>query len=260
MPIVTQQVIEGLSPNLADADFIDQETWVGVSGSFGDQQEIIFNGWKVDLPVKVRFPVIRYMNSRCVLIVGSRTARDSKNAWIIENDGVVRSNFYAGDAVADVIVAKDFIVVTYFDESYGGTGIESGRVAIFDREGEYLYGYRDSFGTVDVFDCYAASLVGDNKIIFFPYTEFPLVMLDLNTCTEQVWETPAEVAGADAISKSGDRVYFYSPYGDETGIYQWQIGAKTAKRIVEHPGCIRGLRGGRFLALRDSGYTIITLK
>lgn len=279
----TEFRIENLSKPLADIDVTSSGYWIGVTDYSNAEQSFLFGGSQIKLPEKIRFPIVRNIDEQTALIVDSRiqvlnyefeeyepgknrlintTYLNENNAWVITSEGKIKTNFSAGDAIQDVVITKDFIVVTYFDERYGSGGIESGRVTIFDFNGKFLFGYIDTFGdaAVDVFDCYAASLVKENELIFFPYTGFPLVLLNIENKTQQIWYPPEELAGSDAITKLNDKIYFHSPYSDQTGIYEWQIGSKTAKKIGEYSSYLRGMPNGRFIAVGDSDYTIISLQ
>lgn len=258
----TEYQIDNRTGSLYDVDVAEPNFWVGVSDYSDDHQSLIFESSRIVLPEKLKFPQVRTINEKMTLVINSRTDKDVKNGWIIDSEGEIKSIFYAGDAIMDVVVTKDFTVVTYFDESFGSSGIESGRLAIFDLEGNLLYGYMSEFSSEAVFvmDCYAAALVKDNKVIFYPYTDFPLVLLDVEAKTQQIWEPPAEVYGSGAISKLGNRIYFHGPYRDKSGIYEWQIGSEKAQRVAEYSNQLRGLPQGRFLAQSDSGYTIISLQ
>ncbi|MGI9036566.1 MAG: hypothetical protein ACR2GD_11075, partial [Pyrinomonadaceae bacterium] len=173
--------------------------------------------------------------------------------------GELKTDFSTNNAVENVVITKDFIVVTYFDESACyGEGIE-----VYDFEGKKLFGYGELFGkeSVDISDCYAAALVKENQIIFCPYTEFPLVLFDIEAKTQQVWETPDIAHGFSAITKLDHKIYFHHSYTDKFGIYEWQIGSKEARKIGEYSNYfVRGLPEGRFFARTDSGYSIISLQ
>lgn len=280
--------IENLAKPLADLDITKSGSWVGVT-DFADTEQCVFFGDKqILLPEKIKFPKIRSIDDETALVVDSRAIRldlivdgkeqwvdykfkkgeleknrvgkaiYSSNAWLINSTGEIKANFFADDAIQDIIVTKDFIVVTQFDEgAIGGDG-----VLIFDLKGNRLFGYSDVFGaeSVTIYDCYAACLVGDNQIIFCPYTEFPLVLFDIEAKTQRIWEAPQIVHGFNAITKRKDKIYFHHSYTDKFAIYEWQIGTDKAERIGEYPNYfVRGLPDGRFLAKGDAGYTIISL-
>jgi hypothetical protein len=251
--------LNGLPDSLYDLDITPSGQWIGVT-EFGERQSLSFSGKIVALPEAIRFPQIAAIDDETALVVNSR-AWQEKNAWIITASGEVKANFFAGDAIQDVLASKSFLVITYFDESaLTSPGIEGNGVTTFDVNGNFLFGYRDLFedAAVDIADCYAACWTEENRILFFPYTDFPLVSFDLESKTQIVWETPDVVVGSGAITSLGDKVYFHSPYNDEPGIYEWRIGSESAKRIGSYSGDLRGLPKGQFLEVGKADYTIVS--
>lgn len=269
--------IETFQRHLIDIDVTHSYSWVCIIGNLENKHSrhreipfgshIHFGNKAYNLPEEIRFPLVRSINEETALVLGRRkqyNETDRKNAWIINYLGEVKANFSVGDAVENVVITKDFIVVTYFDEAACyGEGLE-----VYDFEGRLLFGYEETFGkdAVNIYDCYASSLVKENQIIFCPYTEFQIVIFDIERKTQQVWETPAEVHGFHAITKFVDKIYFHRTYkleleGYDFGIYEWQIGSKETKKIGEYESYfVRGLSNGRFLAQTELGYTIISLQ
>jgi hypothetical protein len=255
--------IANLLKPLADIDITHLNSWVGVTDFSDNEQSVYFGNNQVRLPEKVNFPIVRAIDDQTVLVANSR-AWTQNNAWIISATGEVKSNFSAGDAIENIVIAKDFIVVGYFDEAACyGEGL-----TVFDFQGNELFGYKEAFGkeAVSIYDCYASALVEENQVVFCPYTEFPLVFFDIESKTQEVWETPVAVHGFSAITKFADKIYFHRTYNPEIdgydfGVYEWQIGSKEARKIGEcQSHFTRGLPNGRFLARTDSGYTIISLQ
>lgn len=268
----TEFKIENLERTLIDIDITQSNSWVGITGYLENEHtrhpkfpigsHIHFGDKSYPLPKKLRNPLVRSISENAALVSGASKQydeNDNKNAWIISSSGELKTDFSIASAVGDVVVTKDFVVVTYFDESACyGEGLE-----VYDFEGKLLFGYEELFGkeSVEIYDCYAAALVQENQIIFCPYTEFPLVLFDIEAKTQQVWETPAIVQGFSAITKLEDKIYFHHSYTDKFGIYEWQIGSENAERIGEYSNYfVRGLPNGRFLAQTDSGYAIISLQ
>jgi hypothetical protein len=255
----TSHFLEDLPGSLSDLDFAPSGKWIAVTES-GEQKALSFNGKTILLPAQCQFPKIAAIDDETVFLVNSR-AWTEKNGWLITSSGKVKANFYAGDAIQDVLTSSSFIVVTYFDESaLTSSGVEGNGVAIFDLNGNFLFGYRDLFKdkAVDIADCYAACWAEENHLLFFPYTDFPLVSFDLESKTQKVCETPDSVVGSRAIATLNDKVYFHSPYHDETGIYEWRIGSESAERIGSYSSRLRGLRNGKFLAVEKAGYAVVS--
>lgn len=275
----TEFIIENLQRPLADIDITQSGSWVGVSNFSDDEQSIFFDEKRVRLPEKIRFPLIRSIDENTVLVADTRIQRDyefegnklikttflnENNAWIIGSNGEITANFSVGDAIENILITKDFVIVTYFDEAACyGEGLK-----VYNFEGKLLFGYEELFGkeAVKIMDCYSSTLVSENQIIFCPYTEFPTVIFDIKTKTQQVWETPAEVHGSHAITQLDDKIYFHRKYrlelkGYDFGIYKWKIGDKEARKIGEYKNHFtRGLSNGRFLAQTNSGYAVISLQ
>jgi hypothetical protein len=263
----SKQHLDDLPDDLSDLDLAPSGQWVGVT-KFGGGQSLSFGSTVVTLPEPIRFPHVAAVDDETAFVVDSRAQR-RKNAWIITSSGDVRANFFAGDAIQNILASDSRLVITYFDESAcTSPGVEGNGVAVFDLDGNYRFGYREVFGeeAVGIADCYGACWAEDNRVLFFPYTDFPLVSFDLENKSQEIWETPGELAGSHGLTSNGRTVYFHSPYEDEQGIYEWQIGSGAARRIGEHSGYLvgvharqlRGLRGGRFLAVEKAGYTVIS--
>lgn len=276
--------IGDISKSLADIDITQSGSWVSVTDFSDADQSLYFGNRKIKLPEKVRFPFIRSIDEKTVLIVDSRiqvlnyefeelepgksrlinrTFLNEKNAWIITASGEIKVNFSVDDAIEDVIITKDFIVVTQFDEAaIGGDGI-----CVYDFQGNRLFNYHEVFGikTVDICDCYAAALVKENEIIFCPYTEFPMVLFDIEAKSQQIWEIPETAQRFHAITKRGNNFYFHRVYrseleGYDFGIYEWRIGSEEVRKVGEYQNHFtRGLPDGKFLAKNESGYVIINI-
>ena len=205
-------------------------------------------------------PLIAAIDDGAALVV-NRYERGDHSAWIVSSQGDVRARFLAGTAIQDILASDRRLVITYSDESACcSSGIEGNGVAVFDTDGHYQFGYRELFGSeaVDIWDCCCACWAEDRRVLFLPYPEFPLVSFDLENRTQEIWRTPREVAGSEALTKIGQTVYFHGPYEDRSGVYRWSIGSCAADRIGDYPGRLRGLRGGRFLSVEASGYTIVS--
>lgn len=272
--------IENLSKPLADVDITQSESWIGITEFSDDEQSVYFADKQAKLPEKIKFPIIRSLDAETALVINSRIQvlnyefeeyesnkhkivntiyLNENNAWIISSESEVKANFSVGDAIQDIVITKDFIVITQFDEgAIGGDGL-----SVFDRSGKKLFGYYDVFGekSVTIYDCYAACLIENNKIAFFAYNDFNLVLFDIDTKTQEIFETPIAIYGSDAITLVEEKIYFHSPYDDKFGIYEWQTGNKKAQKVGEYQNdFIRGLPNGRFMAKTDSGYSLISLQ
>lgn len=256
----TSHALGDLPDELADLDLTESDEWIGVTVGSA-RQHLVFGKRSVVLPRPIYYPKVAAIDSETAVVVDTRTAGEN-NAWIISANGEVLANFFAGDAIEDVLASERWLVFTYFDESAcSSPGIEGNGITVFDSAGNYASGYREVFSVdaVDISDCYAACWSGKDQICFFSYMEFPLVRLDLPKMTQQKWETPTELRGSHAITARGSTVYFHGPYNDKSGIYAWEIGHEKAERIGERHWRLRSIRSGRFLVVGKTGFTIIEL-
>ena len=220
---------------------------------------ILGSGWSVVPPRTPRFPLIRILNADRVVLIDARTQGTEVNAWVLDHQGEVVAAFFAGDAIADARVLRDFIAFTYSDEAYGADGPAGEGVAVFDLMGRFLWGYRSQFGeeAVDTMDVYAACTDERDYLWFFPYTEFPLVRLDVLSREQKLFKAPEILNGSGALSVRDEVAYFANPYQGRGAIFQWLCGAPTAHRVASIDGRVRGLSGGRFLAATRGDWTLV---
>jgi hypothetical protein len=156
--------------------------------------------------------------------------------------------------------------VTYFDE-----GIYSSRsplsnegINAFSLRGKYLGGYRSSLSqfAVDVSDCYSACLDEDGQLLFSPYTDFPLVRLQLPSWRQVVWELPKILHACSNIAALNNQVYFWNPGYDRTDqIYSFDLESKQVWEVGSFPfgrsSLYRGVLQGRFLEVNGSNLYLI---
>jgi len=235
--------------------------WVGL---FRTDDRLRIHGTHCDFPCSVepRYPLIRAIETECVLLVDTRIGNAGDNAWLFDSSGNRRVAFCAGDGVEDVLGSEAHLVFTYFDEGiFSGMKPSDEGVAVFDPNGRLQLGYLSFFGSqaADVVDCYAACRGrGADEIWFSPYTEFPLVGLNLREKTQVIHSLPKKLEGARALTTMGDGFLFHGPYADEQGFYFWRPGDRKATKIGTRAG--RGLRGiadGCFLEPAEDGYTLV---
>ena len=253
--------LENLPEPLLDLDAGSNDSWVGVAGK-EQKQVLLFDGRAVKIPQVCRFPIVRAIGNGRAIVVDTRIEKAKQvNAWVVDTDGNVKTSFCVGDGVQDVLASEKWIVVTYFDEGVF-SDIEPGPegLVVFDTSGKFKFGYQSHFGkkAVDIADCYCACWVGPHQIMFLPYTEFPLVRLDLETFTQEIYATPKELHGSRGLTVLGDRVFCHGPY-DQRDIREWRVGNQKAACVGQYTARLRGLGEGRFLALGQAGYTIVSL-
>jgi len=275
MRIETVVKLDPTLGRLLDVDVLPSGKWAGVFGS-PESLSVRFGDYVRLFPHLVRYPIVRCIDKTRLILADSNCADKNHSAWIIDAcSGEIR-NFFAGDAIEDILVRNDRIVVTYFDEGIFSNVYPSYEgIAFFDAEGELLTGYQSRLGeeAVPIWDCYAACWDENGRLVFCPYGAtlvveesryvgggFPIVCLDLNTFQQQVCQTPERVHGASAISPRGNTVVFFNPYNEKTALLLWEPEAERDEEVTllgHHPGPLSGIGKGRFLTVGCHEFSII---
>jgi hypothetical protein len=234
--------------------------WVGLFRRGGGSLHVESSvGSSFSVPITPRFPCIRSIGDKRILIVDSRTRGDTPNGHIFSDAGEVLAAFDVSDGVADVVVLETAFAVTYFDEGvFGGRAPSSEGVAFFAFDGDFSWGYLSGSGSgaAGIADCYCACRAGRNLLAFCPYPGFPLVELDLCTRVQKMESLPEALHGASALSKRRQDTFFYGPYSRKHGLFRWTPGEPPSV-VGNHCGPLRGLDGGRFLSKGEHGFTIV---
>jgi hypothetical protein len=242
---------------LIDIDLLTDDSYIAIT----DKGRVVLPFDKVVIGHTFKFPIIRQLNDKSFLVADSRTNdNEADNCFIYDLNGNARKHFYAGDGIQDIEVLRDKIVITYFDEGVFGTdGPNNNGLVIFDFDGSILYKYNEKHGDQIISDCYCICKHGANRVLFLPYTEFPLIELDLDSGNEKKYEIPELLKGSNGLTSNADSIMFHSPYDDKRGIYKWKIGDKKADKIGEYSEGLRGLKNGRFISIGQKGFTILDL-
>jgi hypothetical protein len=241
---------------LVDVDVSANDFYLGIT----DKGNVVVPFDKIEIPQSFKFPVIRKLSDSSFLVADSRTSKQTENCFIYDFNGNVLRQFFAGDGIEDIEIVRDKIIVTYFDEGvYGTHGPNNEGLVMFDFKGEILLKYNEKHGDQVISDCYCICKHGANRILFLPYTDFPLIELNLDTGEEKRHEIPEAVKGSNGLTSTADCIIFHSPYEDKRGLYRWRIGEKKIERIGEYSERLRGLKNGRFISAGDRGFTIIDL-
>jgi hypothetical protein len=226
-----------------------------------DGFEVIGPAWKCRLGFSARLPRIRMLDDDHVVVIDSDSARDAANAHVMSKHGRIVASFAAGWAIEDVVVCGSRIVVSYFDEGvYSGDPLSQQGLAVFSADGSLDFGYTTQFGAAAVMidDCYALTNGGGNVVWFFPYGEFPLVRLDVATREQEVFAVPAGLRGAHALSVADSVALFISPYKNHDSILAWDRVTGSLAAVGQWKGPLRGISGGRFVAVQDDGVLIVS--
>ncbi len=225
-------------------------------------QEVITPFTRFTLKRLFRFPIIRWLCSTSFLVV-NRRCHQSPNAFIFNLQGDEILSFFAGDGIEDILILDDKIIISYFDEGvFGDTGPNNEGLAIFDLHGHFLYGFNTSAkGGESIADCYALCKYDKLHILFYSYTDFPLIKLNIKTFDYTVFKTsskPGFVGSNTMVCKQGD-VIFHGGYHDKTSFFRWNLYQNKITQEGSFSGLLRGLEDGNFIHLNENGFTIITL-
>ncbi len=245
-----------------DYDVARSDEWVGIFEVGPHHHTVRFaNSSGFDLGPELRFPKVRHLGDKRIIILDSRTFRGLLNGYIFGRDGTLLTRFFAGDGIKDVVVLGDLFAVTYFDEGvFGDVPPSEQGIAFFDFEGKYLWGYKSLMGSeaVDITDCYCAVRVDHHTLAFSPYTGFELVRLQPRTRKQEVIEMLPMLWGASALSLKEEVAFVFGSYEHQQTIFEWRPGEKPIE-LGLHSGRLRGLEGGCFLSCGEHGFTIVEI-
>jgi|GEM_PF-4561345 len=228
---------------------------------------------EIPLPIDLPYAMVRWIGNNALVVISRIADTNQINAWIIDpKGGEILNAFSVGDGVQDVLVLKNFIAVSYFDEGIFGSpqGLSIEGLSIFSHNGTYLWGYMSSINNaVDIADCYAMCPLAPNRLAFCAYTHFEWVELDLENQTQKVTPTPQQLHGSGAITSHGETAFFISPYPDNLDFSKPRDKVfafnRITKAVSEAPPIshrvrrvLRGLSDGRLLSICDEGLSIMT--
>jgi hypothetical protein len=248
--------LELTGKNLIGFDFKSEKEYLGVTKF----NEIITPFQNFELNIDFKFPIIRILNKEQFLLINTRTENDKENCFVYNNEGRLMNKFNIGVGIADIIILKNKIIVSYFDEGVlGNDGPNNNGLSIFNLSGKLIFGYNEKQGQLIIVDCYCISELDNQRILFLAYPDFNLIELDLANYKETVYEIPLNLIGSNAMTTFKNKIYFHSPYKDKEGIYEWEIGKEITNKIGNYKGNLRGIQNGKFLCFKNKEYTIIEM-
>jgi len=252
--------------------------------------------WRNPLTSFVFPPLVRCMGEERVLLVGGR---GEANACILNYAGHVDRSFNVGSASEvlaneDWIIAhySDQAMTSDYHP------VDREGLAVFDAAGNYVWGFESHFAgnpRLDVFFHAAAWISPDEVGVYrdidqLMHTRESFIRLNVRDRILQTSLVPANAFLATALTVSGKHVFFHSPLGripifgippsipgmikrlkvktgrmnpppGEGDILQWDIGSAHCAVVGHYPGrgSLRGLTGGRFIAVKPDGYSILSL-
>ncbi len=209
--------------------------------------------------VRPKHPMVRFFTNNSILLVDGRTTANT-NGWLYSRSGKLTNTYYFGDGIQDLEVVSGRIAVTYFDEGvFGRDGPNDEGLAIFDENGELLFGYNSRYGEIRISDCYCCCKHGTNRLLLFPYVEFNLIEFNVDTFEETYSMVPNELNGSSAITSTKNSIVFYSPYHSRYALLEWLCHTNSITLKGHHSGGLRGLKNGQFLSVGEQGFTIVNI-
>lgn len=239
--------------NILNLDADDQGNFI----AFTDDKTVITQDHRLTLNIDIRFPIIRRLNSNTFLVADARTG-SRVNAHIYDFSGQRLKSFLAGDAIADIVIQHNKIVITYFDEGIiTGDGLCEEGLAVFDLEGDLEFGVNSSAGDMVITDCYCICKQGASQVLFYAYMDLKVFALDLSTFKIERFQTPDDFSGASALSTYQDKIVLHSSYDHKRLFFLWDRRQNKVLKFGDYPPGLRGLTNGKFLAHGNTGYTVV---
>ena len=220
------------------------------------KNEIITPAFTTRLAAGIKFPMVRQLSETLFLLASCRSD-NTDNAFIYDRNGQLQQSFFAGDGIQDILVVNDKIVFTYFDEGvFGIEGPNNEGLVVFDFQGNRLFGF-NSVANWAIADCYCACLFDQHSVLFYPYTEFELTELRLDTFQWKTHHIPADLNGACAISARGSEVILHGPYKHKDGLFLWNINGNKLSHQGSFGNRLKGLTDGKFMSYKKNGFGIL---
>lgn len=225
--------------------------------AFTDNKTVITNDHNLKIEIEIRFPIIRRLSNETFFIADSRTKKDN-NGYIFNFNGQLLKSFLAGDGIEDIVIQREKIIITYFDEGvYGSEGPNSDGLSVFSFEGKQEFGVNSSAGDMVIADCYCICKHGTNRVLFYAYTDLKVFELNLDTFKIESFETPNDFSGASAITSNADKIIFHSSYHDKRSFFSWDRNKNEIIKFGDYSPGLTGMKNGKFLSVGEKGYTII---
>lgn len=234
-----------------DAD--DQGNFI----AFTDNKTVIANDHNLKIEIDFRYPIIRRIDNETFFIADSRIEKGN-NGYFFNFNGQLLKSFLAGDGIEDIVVLRNKIIISYFDEGvYGSDGPNGDGLAVFDFQGQQEFGVNSSARDMTISDCYCICKHGTNKVLFYAYTDLKVFELNLDTFKIKSFETPSDFSGTSAMSSTADKIIFHSSYHDKRSFFLWDRNRNEVIKFGDYSPGLTGIKNGKFLIYGDSGYTII---
>lgn len=187
-----------------------------------------------------KLSVIRWIDDSHFL--AATYENDKENVFIVDLSGRLLHSFKGGEAFEEIIVGKEGIWISYFDEGIFRNGISTEGLVLFDMTGKILLRYHsDLLNSSEIADCYALCKGKGTTVWIFPYTDFPLVEINPKERTVRSYSVPEFLHGSHALCIRGRYAYFFDPYNSNQKMYQLEIDKQEPLLLGTVQGTVRGL-------------------
>lgn len=238
--VATSQLGEPVE--IVDADWKD-EFGLAVLTRWNDKNVVQLNDIETTVSfIPYKLSMIRWIDDNHFLAATYENAEDKENVFVLDMSGRLLHSFNGGEAFEDIVVGKEGIWISYFDEGIFGNGISTEGLVLFDMAGNILLRYHSDLVNIDeIADCYALCKGEGETVWIFPYTDFPLVEINSVDRTVRFYSVPELLRGSHAICIRGKYAYFFDPYNSNQKLYQLKIGAQEPLLLGTIQGAVRGL-------------------
>lgn len=231
----------------------------GLFIAFCDNGQVIANDKRVFINSQIKYPIIRTLDDNKFLIADCRTEENKPNAFVYDFTGQLLNSFVAGDGIQDILVHHNKIIVTYFDEGvFGADGPNNNGLSVFSFNGHLEFGFNESVDGLHIYDCYCICKHGIDKVLFYAYDYFDVTELNLDTYEWHKVKTPTDIQGFSALTSKDEKIIFHSSYDDKQSFFEWDTQTMDVITIGKYSSQLKGLDNGKFLAVGESGVTIIS--
>ncbi|MFC7371445.1 hypothetical protein ACFQPF_07135 [Fictibacillus iocasae] len=202
---------------------------------------------KLTLSLSISFSKVRWMNADTIVLADTRPKNaDDKNVHIVSLTDGVQDSFHGGSCIQDIVVTRDGIWISYFDEGVFGEGVSTGGGVLFSLKGDVLYSFNHhNHKEIIIDDCYAVCSGDDDDIWLFPYHSFPLVRFSYKNKETAVFPVSEKLHGASAIAVRESQAFFHGAYDHKQSILGTSLhGASEIKNVADYGmtnGYVRGL-------------------
>ena len=232
----------------------------GLYLAFCNNGQVISNNKNVFINSQIQYPIIRIFDYNKFLLADCRTVENKPNAFIYDFAGQLLNSFVLGDGIQDILIHHNKIIVTYFDEGvFGADGPNNNGLTVFSLDGKQEFGFNESVEGLHIYDCYCICKHGIDKVLFYAYDYFDVTELNLDSYEWQQIITPMDFKGSSALTIKDKKIIFHSNYDDKLSFFEWDTLSMEVNKIGKYSSQLKGLENGKFLAVRECGFTIISI-